>query len=191
MYYGIYQGVRDSAWQCLVDFNISSVPVDVLRIARCAGIHVIRNSAVNELLPAECGKAYFDGIGWIIIYDDAQPVSVSRFTLAHELGHIFLGHGLKCGQRPNMSEFTAGMKSEMQADMFAERLLCPSCVLWKMGISAADEIAGYCRVPYEVARRRAERMKELYRRDRFLTSPLERKVFSNFLSGSLKNQRDN
>ena len=48
MYYGLYKGIRNSAWKCLEDFKIDSLPVDVLKITRAAGIRVIKNSAVID-----------------------------------------------------------------------------------------------------------------------------------------------
>ena len=180
MYYGIYKSIRNNSWQCLVDFQISSLPVDVLQIARTMGIRVIRNTLVDDLLPGENGKAYFDGKQWIIIYNDLNPTDVSRYTIAHELGHILLGHELAHIKYPQAKEFKIRPKSEQQADAFAIRLLCPACVLWGYDLHTAEEIALCCRVPKEQASIRTKRMKELYNRNKFLTDPLERKVYAQF-----------
>lgn len=180
MYYAVYKGIRDSAWKCLLDFHIDTLPVDVLKIAFSAGIRVIRNSMVNDLLPGERGKVYYDGETWIIIYDDLQPTVVSRFTVAHELGHIFLGHELQRLKYADVEEFKRKPKSEQQADQFALRLLCPACVLCGLDLHTTDEIADICRVPHDAAKIRAERMELLYERSKFLTSSLEREVYENF-----------
>ena len=63
---------------------------------------------------------------------------------------------------------------------FEDWTLCPAVVLWGLNLRTADEIASACNVSQAAARIRADRMKELYRRDKFLTSPLERAVFENF-----------
>lgn len=180
MYYAVYKGIRDSAWKCLLDFHLDTLPIDVLKITRDAGIHVIRNSMVNDLLPGERGKAYYNGIKWIIIYDDLQPTVVSRFTVAHELGHIFLGHELQRLKYADVEEFKRKPKSEQQADQFALRLLCPACVLCGLDLHSPDEISEICRVPHDIAKIRAERMELLYERNKFLISPLEREVYENF-----------
>lgn len=180
MYYAIYQNVRNSAWQCLLDFQIDKLPVDVLKIANAANIHVIKNSLIQDLLPGEHGKAYFNGWKWIIIYDDLQPAVASRFTLAHELGHIFLGHHLAYVKYREFQEFQNVGKAEKQADSFAQRLLCPACVLWGLNLHTTDEIAQYCRVPLKIAQARAKRMKKLYERGKFLTHPLEKEIYDNF-----------
>lgn len=75
MFYGAYKNVRNSAWQCLIDFKINSLPVDVLQIAKTADIKVIKNSLINELKESELGAALCDGDKWYIIYDDTLSSS--------------------------------------------------------------------------------------------------------------------
>lgn len=180
MYYAIYRDVRDSAWRCLLNFRVNSLPVDVLGIARAANIRVVRNSLANRLEDGEKGKVLTNGHDWIIVYDDTQPVPVCRFTLAHELGHFFLGHDLKYAKYAGIQEFVGKGKSEKQADAFATRLLCPACILHDLKLTTAEQIAATCRVPLDVAARRADRMRELNERNRFFTNPLEQEVFENF-----------
>ena len=180
MYYGIYKSIRNSAWQCLLDFQLDKLPIDVLQIARAIGVRVIKDSLVNDLLPSENGKAYFDGQQWIIIYNDKNPTELSRFTVAHELGHILLGHELTHIKYANVQEFKIRPKSEQQADAFAIRLLCPACVLWGLELHTAKEIAEHCRIPESIAAPRARRMKALYSRGKFLTDPQEEQLYRQF-----------
>ena len=180
MYYSIYKNVRNDSWQCLLDSEISSLPVDVLSIARKAGVKVIKNSILNELSPGEAAKTYHDGDGWFIIYDNKNPTEVSRFAIAHELGHIFLGHATTFGKYSNLREFGKKPKSEQQADLFAIRLLSPACVLMGLGIRSSEDIARFCRMPREFAEARSKRMKKLYEIDMFFTDPLEVELFNNF-----------
>lgn len=182
MYYGLYKNLRNSAWKCLSDFEIDTLPVDVLKITRAAGIRVIKNSAVNDLLPGERGKAYYNGINWFIIYDDTQSVESSRFTIAHELGHIFLGHALTYAQYSNVQEFGAKPPAEKQADAFAIRLLCPACVLMMLELYDAESIAKHCKIPLSHAKKRATRMQTLRERNKFFTDPMETAMFENFRS---------
>ena len=180
MFYATYRGTRDSAWKCLLDFHVTSLPVDVLAIARAANVRVVRNSLANRLEDGEKGKVLTNGHDWIIVYDDTQPVPVCRFTLAHELGHVFLGHDLKYAKYAGIQEFAGKGKSEQQADAFAVRLLCPACILHSLNLTTAEQIADACRVPLDVAARRANRMRELNKRNQFFTSPLEKEVYENF-----------
>ena len=180
MFYGTYRKLQDSSWRCLADFKIDALPIDVLKIARAAGIKVIKNSTVNVLEPNVFGRSYYNGKKWFIVYDDTRTLEQKRFTVAHELGHIFLGHELIYGKYPQTVEFMKKPKSEQQADMFAIRLLCPACVLWGLDLHSADDIARYCLVDPDTAMLRAKRMKELYGRDKFLMIPLEKTVYENF-----------
>ncbi len=164
----------------MIDHKISSLPVDVLKIARNSNVRVIKNSTVNVLLPNENGRSYYDGTYWYIIYNDLNPVEISRFTIAHELGHYFLGHELKYVKYAHTRKVDPNPKSEIQADRFAIRLLCPACVLRELNLQSPEEIARYCKVDLAVATQRAKRMKILYDRNKFLTNPLEQEVYDNF-----------
>ena len=178
--YGIYQNTRDSAWQCLLDYGIDSLPVDVLKIARAAGFHVIKNSNVNILSSNEHGRSYFDGNKWYIIYDDKDSTEVSRYTVAHELGHIFLNHELVHIKYSHTQQIKTTPASEKQANQFATRLLCPACVLWAYGLYTEEDIARCCRVDGKIALERAKRMKTLVKRNKFLTSPIEKRLYYEF-----------
>lgn len=153
------------------------------------GIKVIKNSAVNELRPNESGVSIFDGQTWYIIYDDAENHKRNRFTIAHELGHILLGHEVLDGY------YTRERKSlkpeiETEADTFAVRLLAPACVLWGLNVYSADEISELCDISYFAAKIREERMKVLCQRNKFLSSPLEKQVFRKFepfINSQIKN----
>ena len=58
MYYKIYKDIRNAAWQCLLDFEIDTLPVDVLKIAKVAGIRVIKNSVVKILKDEEKARQW-------------------------------------------------------------------------------------------------------------------------------------
>lgn len=179
MLYGKYQNLRDAAWRCLLEYEIDQLPVDVLKITKSSGIHVIKDSSVKKLKSQESGISLFDGETWYIIYNNREMVQRCRFTIAHELGHIFLGHPLKLGYHARTIDSDEA-ESEMQADMFAARLLCPACVLWGLNLHTPNEISRFCNVSYAAAKKRAARMQVLYERNKFLTSPLEREVYKKF-----------
>ena len=178
--YGIYQNIRNSSWRCLIDHDIRTLPIDVLKVARTAGFHVIKNSSVDILLKGENGRSYYTGNKWHIIYDDSNPTDISRFTIAHELGHIFLGHELKHINYSHIQQIAATPKSEIRADEFAIKFLCPACVLWKYELYSPEDISRACRVDMNVATKRANRMKTLVKRNCFLKSPIEQKFYENF-----------
>lgn len=188
MYYAIYKNLRDAAWQCLIDRKIDRLPVDVLKIAEEYNVHVIRNSLVNELKPNEDARTYCNGNKWIIIFNDKNSSETSRFAIAHELGHILLGHVKTYAKYATIEDIGIKPKAENQADTFALRLLCPACVLMQMGISSADDISSYCRIPHSCAEQRSKRMNELNKRNKFYKSDLEKQIYTNF-SGYIVNHK--
>lgn len=177
--YGAYANVRDLAWRVLLDNNIRALPVNTVGIAGASGVSIIKNSEVDELKSTEVGASIYDGEKWYIVYDDTVSKERIRFTIAHELGHIFLGHPLKLGYHARTID-TDKPETEKQADMFAIRLLAPSCVIWGLGLHTAEEIQNYCNISYSAAKARASRMQILYERNKFLSTDLERKVYANF-----------
>lgn len=180
--YGKYKNVRNAAWQCLIDFNVAELPVKVFRIAEMSGIKVIENSEVNgdnKLAQGELGKSIFEKGEWFIIFDETKPKHLCRYTIAHELGHIFLGHETK-GDQHRRTFNTIKTEEETEADMFAARLLAPACVLWALDLYTPEEIFKVCDISLAAATNRAKRMDVLYKRNKFLVSPLERQVYKNF-----------
>ena len=181
MIYGKYKKARNAAWQCLIDNNIRSLPIKITDVAKKSNVIIVKYSNVSSdrLANTESGSTYFINNSIYIIYRDTEPIQRCRFTVAHELGHIFLGHTLtkdKFSRKFDLSK----PEFETEADIFASRLLAPACVLWGLDLHVAEEISKVCDISLSAAKIRAERMEVLYKRNKFLTSSLERKVFSNF-----------
>ena len=175
MDYRKYQKSRDLAWQILINERVTALPVKVGALCRDMGIRVQYYTPTDEN----------DGFSTIIA---GQPrifiskncsVERQRFTAAHELGHILLGHVGKY-QLVNREPTRGDNPIEQEANVFASRLLAPACVLWALDARTPGEIAVLCRISYQSASFRAERMAILYERGRFLASPLEREVYAQF-----------
>lgn len=179
MIYGNYKIVRGAAWQVLIDYGVSELPVSTLDIATVAGVKVVKNNDVNILQDGEAGASITDGKDWYIVYNNNDIRQRVRFTIAHEVGHIFLGHAIVAGYHARTID-VAKPDVETQADVFASRLLAPSCVLWALNLHTADDIAKVCDISLAAAKIRADRMEILYERNKFLTSPLEREVHKQF-----------
>ncbi len=188
--YGKYKDSRNAAWQCLIDNHVCSLPVSVSDIARNNGIRIAAYSKNIDLLRQQgldsltknTGFSLMTAGGPIILYQDGLPLQIARFTVAHELGHIFLGHLLPTAENSE--------SAEQEANVFASRLLAPACVLWGLNVHSAEDIARLCNISLTAARIRAARMNLLYNREKqriadglpscFLLSQSECKVFSNF-----------
>lgn len=175
MNYKDYQNARDMAWKLLIDTNEKTLPIRVTRICRQLNIRV-------KLYAPDDGN---DGMSLIlngkpVIFVSCNVIPArQRFTIAHELGHILLGH-VGRHQLVNREPDPGDNPIEQEANVFASRLLAPACVLWGCGARTPDEIMKLCSISRQAAEFRATRMEKLYRRSRFLTSPLERAVYEQF-----------
>lgn len=178
MLYGKYKNVRNSAWQALLDFNVTELPVSVNGIAKQLGIKVIKNSDIHELQDGERGATIFKNERWYIVFDDTESVPVCRFTVAHEIGHILLGHMLV--DKVKYRTFEKRDDDEEAAEMFAARLLAPACVLHEIQALTAEQIAEVCNISYTAASNRAKRMKILEARNKYYLHPLEIQVKQQF-----------
>lgn len=188
MDYAKYKNVRNASWQCLLDCNIRSLPVPIGGIYRIYDIDVIDDSC-NYLSKDESGRIVRINSDIVIVINNTEPKSRCRFSIAHELGHFLLGHLGDDVTQLNRARTEVKPELETQADMFAARLLAPACVLWGLNLHTAEEISEACNISLQAAGYRAERMKELYRRNRFLTSPLERKLYDQFRDFIEQNRR--
>jgi len=176
--YGKYKKARNAAWQVLIDFDINCLPVKISYIAKATDIKILKNSKYKMLAKNQIGLSFRQNNVWYIIYDDTVSTERARFTIAHELGHIFLGHDSLLYRKTIYDKEKP--EEETEADIFASRLLAPACVLWALNLHTAEDISEICGISHQAAAIRAERMKLLYQRNKFLTSPLERKVYKNF-----------
>lgn len=175
MHYTEYQNARDTTWKLLTDLKIKELPIQIGTICKTLGI------TIKLYVPTDEN----DGISFvvdkkpIIMVSSKVPLPRQRFTAAHELGHILLGHVGKyklVNREPNSNDSPI----EQAANVFASRLLAPACVLWGCNAKTPEQIASLCGISYTAAQFRAERMELLYKRNKFLSSPLERKVFQHF-----------
>lgn len=117
----------------------------------------------------------------VILFDEEKLPQRIKFTIAHEVGHIILGH-VEPGNCTiaNREPRPGDAPEEQTANQFAARLLAPACVLWGLNVHTPEEIMQLCRISRQAAEFRALRMDELYRRNKFLVSPIERAVYEQF-----------
>lgn len=188
--YRDYQNARDAAWQILLDCGIDCLPVSLNTICHklkirvltySKGAKIIEVARISQAAHRTDGMTFYMQSTPVVLYDDRKSPQRAKFTVAHEVGHIILGH-VKPGYFTvaNRDPHPSDAPEEQAANQFASRLLAPACVLWGMGVHSAEEIMELCRISRPAAEFRAQRMAELYRRDQFLSSPLERKVYRRF-----------
>lgn len=177
--YKQYQSARDAAWRALIDFQVCELPISLSKICKALNIAILDNKHTHALLPNENGIAVLQNEKWYIIFDETDIYGKQRFTVAHELGHILMGHAMKNGHYTR-HENISKPADETKANIFASRLLAPACVLWGINAHTAEQISEVCRISHAAATIRAERMEVLRKRGKFLTSPLEQQVYKQF-----------
>ena len=175
MNYQNYKFSRDAAWRLLIDLGICELPVKVSDVCKQIGVDV-------KLYRPKDGKSgecqIFDGKYTIYVNAD-EPPERQRFTVAHELGHILLGHVGKY-KLVNREPGPDDNPIEQAANVFAVRLLAPACVLHELNVRSAEDIARICNISQQAAQFRFQRLKVLNERNKFYISPLERTVKMQF-----------
>lgn len=102
------------------DMYVQTFSVDIFDVVdQFKGIKLFKTSDNIILPPFEegaCCRAEDNRYG--IIYNANKPINRIKFTIAHELGHILLGH-------LDFAKNTPDMNKELEADTFASNLLAP------------------------------------------------------------------
>lgn len=186
MNYKNYQQARDAAWRILIDCKISKMPVNVSAVCKNYGFSLLnyhQGKRVIDFFHLQKQTMKSDGFTvchknkFYIFYNELRGVERCRFTIAHELGHIFLGH-LQNNQVTsiNREPDPADTEEEHMANIFASRLLAPACVLHELRIKTPKDISALCGISLQSAEFRASRMQILNARDAYYRSDLELQV---------------
>ena len=133
-----------AATDVIRDYGITSCPCDLDKIikllsnevklipytlyAKRAGISLAETIHQMESEVGTC--IYFVNRNqYLILYNDTKDYAWCRFTIAHELGHVFLEHLITAGvdmlRKSQMSE-REYKEYEREADAFARNLLSPA-----------------------------------------------------------------
>ncbi|NCC15663.1 MAG: ImmA/IrrE family metallo-endopeptidase [Clostridia bacterium] len=187
MKYSLYQQARNLSWQVIQDCEITQFPIHLGTICRHYNIKTIPYSKFTLWDMVDPRAKHGDGFSlkfetqyYIVFNDSIHHSGRIRFTLAHELGHILLGHVEKITFYRNSEIDSNTNEQEAQANIFARDLLMPAAVLAALHLHTPQDIATFCNISMQSAKIRAERMEELYRRERFQLHPLERAITEQF-----------
>jgi Zn-dependent peptidase ImmA (M78 family) len=117
-----------SAAAVIARLGLTEPPVSLEKICRGAGLTIVARP--------------FDYIAGVLIRDDVFPVILvnardrltrRRFTIAHELGHFFMGH-----KKSAFAEPAAKGRAEREAERFAAHLLMPEAWVRRLWAAYAD-----------------------------------------------------
>lgn len=151
------------AREVMREIDIHGLPIDPLHVCEVLNILVIPFSETKDDGFFEAigigsiddldGFCYSDGTGnFVIFYDDARtPRERINFTIAHELGHIILGHMKNTTTRPRYMTNRKSDPREKEADRFAGELIRPPIPFVLTGCTRADDIQSVCNITYEAA----------------------------------------
>lgn len=143
-----YSFARNMARKVLKDYKLSEVPTDLTAIF--AGLD-LKYIELNDADDIDGAILEIEGKPAIAVLNKARPLQRQRFTLAHELGHIFLEHIKRDIYDPEEIREgdvrTSGKTKppkEVEADTFAAELLVPYEQLKKYAadMNNVDKLAG-------------------------------------------------
>jgi Zn-dependent peptidase ImmA (M78 family) len=133
--------IEEKAAVILANYGYNGGAVDIKAVAAKYNIDVIEHNFNTNPFSEDSVS------GTLVIKGDKKTIGVDtshvpirkRFTIAHELGHFFLGHGKKDGimldtftlYRNNISK-EGTQKQEIEANAFAAALLMPKTEVSKM-----------------------------------------------------------
>jgi Zn-dependent peptidase ImmA (M78 family) len=122
---------RKMARKVIKDYGLSEVPTDLQKIFRSLGLEYIE---LNDPKDIDGAIIEIEDKPKIAVLNKARPIQRQRFTLAHELGHIFLQHTQRDIYDPEAErekeEYDSVVShkkppAEVEADVFASELLVP------------------------------------------------------------------
>lgn len=119
-------------------YNILTFPINCLELAEKCGYKIIKYSDLTETKRSACLSLSKDAciVEKILHYEDRNIVERIRFSIAHELGHVFLNSEI-----------------EEDADNFASHFLAPRIIIHKYRCEAADQIHDIFGLSYDASNR--------------------------------------
>ena len=115
-----------------------------------------------------CADYYANSDKYIIYYNDIELTRIVnsnryRWNIAHELGHILLGHH-KCSHKTRIYRCSLSDEEynylEAEADYFAQLILVPHVVLYAFRIQNERQLKALCKISNPAATRRFRAYKE-------------------------------
>lgn len=141
-----YIKAREMASEILLLQSDNNFPIDLFNLTfkQCSIVITtfqnyseITDVKIEDLFAQGNGKdgytiPYIRGNVHVILYnEDVESCGRIRWTIAHEIGHLILGHDQQ------------GEIEEIEADTFASQLLAPQCILKKLAKARINLSANY------------------------------------------------
>jgi len=117
-----HRRIENVALRVLEDFKIDRPVVDVVKIANGLGVEV---KEVHMPKGYEEVAGFYEKASKVIYVEENDPPQRKLFSIAHELGHIFLGHQQATVLYRIIKEDQLYSGLEQEANSFAAHLLMP------------------------------------------------------------------
>lgn len=139
-----YHMATNAAYELLIEQDLLEIPVNLNKLiylhrrnirlmtySQMAARFSMTVSEYKTLAPSEFGFTMKNDSRNYILYNEEKGYCTNRFTIAHEIGHIMLGHKID------------DSVTEREANCFARNLLCPIPVIDSFNISNIDDYMGW------------------------------------------------
>lgn len=111
--------IRAKVTLLLKECNIQNTPVKLSIVVKHLDVFV--DKGLTDFLDSNKISAFIDLEDKIIAYNDRHPTVRKRFSVAHEIGHLVLGHSVKS----DLFSYSSKAPVEVEANIFAAELLMP------------------------------------------------------------------
>ncbi len=147
----LYKEIEEKVVDMFHKNDIHTVPIDPFLIAKNEGFELLPYSQLKEKIKLAVKAGEYDGMSFhykprgsfIIFYDDSQSFPRQRFTLFHELGHIYMGH---------KEESTLANRA---ANHYAAYAIAPNPLIKKYDCQSEADIQSTFNTSFETAHYRA------------------------------------
>jgi len=182
---------RLTAWEIIKKEGFSKLPIDPLSIIKNKNIRLLTFDQFSKLSGHSLADIIheYDPDGFtafdrhtdqfMICYNNNVHERRQRWTLMHELSHIYLNH---INSKQPVLKRSSAEKSHLDilADNLTARLLCPTVILHMCCVSSAEEIEELCQISKQAAQIRWEHLQIVRKHNRFLNIPAEREIIAQF-----------
>jgi rubrerythrin len=192
-----YSRTKKIALDFIIEEGLCGLPIDPFKIAFSHGWKI--EAAGDIAKDLKCSHEYLlhkyvkskDGAAFycketneynIVFNEKVRSTGRIRWTLAHEIGHIVLGHL----NDYNQSTISRGLTEnaydilEKEAHYFAGQVLAPPVILHKLKINSVSKLKNICKLSDEAASIRYNHLIEWIHKGKIL--PVERDIISQFYS---------
>lgn len=158
-------------------FSIQSFPIDCVAILNAYGMKVESYATQSPKKKKLCfyysEEAYT--LKRTVYYNDKKPLGRIRFSLAHEIGHIVLGH-----EEPRTEE------QEKESDCFASYFLAPRMAIHYSGCKNHVRVAKFFNISIEAAQYAFDDYRRWHRRAAYKMDKYDKAMYSHFYNDELK-----